>query len=168
MTTFFNFTPSAVAPFSFSPVLDGQPYNASVPSLLFGNRYYLSLVASDGTPIIYTALIGSPTGVAIQSLAWANGRAIVLTAVPHGYKVGRIISLTIVGCAPTAYNGIQQALISGPSTFSYPLASNPGPATVLGNANYDVNLIGGVPNENGVQFTSTLVFRDQSQQFEVN
>jgi len=168
MTTFFTFQPSTSAPYQFQPVLDGATYNATVPWLAFGARYYLNLVASNGTLVLYRALSGSPTGVALQAISWANGRAQALTAAPHGYKTGRIISLTVSGCSPSAYNGIVQALITGPSTFSYALASNPGAASALGNASYDVNLIGGVPNENGDQFTSTLVFREQSQQFEVN
>jgi len=60
------------------------------------------------------------------------------------------------------------ALITGPATFTYPIASNPGAATVFGTASYDINLIGGVPNQNGVPFSSTLVFRDASQQFETS
>ncbi len=168
MTTFFNFQPSTSAPYQFQPVLDGATYTASVPWLVFGGRYYLSLIASNGTLVLYRGLTGSPTGVALQSLSWANGRANGLTAAPHGYKTGRVISLTLSGCAPAAYNGIVQALITGPSTFSYALASNPGAATVLGNVSYDINLIGGIPNENGVQFTSTLVFREQARQFEVS
>jgi hypothetical protein len=168
MPTYFNFQPSTAAPFQFQPVLDGSPYIATVPWLAFAKRFYLNLLASDGTQIIYTALVGSPTGVAIQALSWAMGRASATTVAPHGYKVGRVISLTVVGCLPAAYNGVVAALITGQDSFSWALAANPGAASVLGNANYDINLLGGVPNENGQQFKSTLVFRAQSQQFEVN
>lgn len=164
----FDFAPSSAAPFQFQPVLDGNPYTATVPWVLFGARYYLNLVASDGTPIIYTAIPGSPTGLDLQALSWANGRALATVATPHGYKTGRIISLTVAGCSPAAYNGAVEALITGPSTFSYALAANPGPATAFGRASYDINMLAGVPNENGDIFTSTLVFREASQQFEVN
>jgi hypothetical protein len=166
-TTIFPFTPSSTVQFAFQPVLDGNSYNASVPSLLFGNRYYLNLVAADGTPIIYTALIGSPTGIPIASLSWANAIVTATTETPHGYRIASTVELTIVGCTPDAYNGSVQVLITGPSTFSYLLASNPGSATVFGTANYDINLIGGVPKEDGTFFASTLVFRVPASQFEV-
>lgn len=168
MTALFNFTPSTVAPYQFQPTLNGAVYNATVPWLLFGARYYLNLAALDGTQLLYTAIAGSPTGVDLQSLAWANGIVSATTDVPHGYKIASTVSLTLVGSTPDAYNGKFDALITGPSSFSYMLTDNPGPATVFGVANYDVNLIGGVPNENGDYFTSTLVFRQQAQQFEVS
>ena len=168
MTTFFPFAPSAAAQFTFQPVLDGASYNASVPWLLFGARYYLNLSASDGTQIWYGAIVSSAAGIQLESLSWANGIVTATTSAPHGYRTATTVSLTIAGCSPDAYNGLVEALITGPSSFSYLLASNPGTATVLGTVSYDVNLIGGVPDENGNYFTSILVFRDESQTFEVS
>lgn len=168
MTTFFPFTPSPAAPFQFQPTLDGAVYNASVPWLFFGSRYYLSLSSVSGTTIWYGAVVGSPTGVALSALSWANGIVSARTALPHGYKVAATVLLAIDGSTPAAYDGTFPCLITGPTTFSYALASDPGPGTVLGTAQYDVNLIGGVPNANGVPFASTLVFRQSSQQFEVS
>ena len=168
MSTIFPFTPSNVAPYEFQPTLDGAVYNVTVPWLLFGARYYLNLVALDGTQLLYTAIAGSPSGVQLQSIAWANGIVSATTATPHGYKVATTVALTISGATPAGYNGLVDAFMTGPNSFSYMLAANPGPATVFGNASYDINLIGGVPNENGAYFTSTLVFRQQAQQFEVS
>jgi hypothetical protein len=168
MTTYFNFAPSQVAPFSFSPVLDGQPYNATVPWVLFGQRFYLNLIALSGAQIWYGAIVGSPTGTEIAAISWANGIVSAVTATPHGYKIASTVELTIVGCTPMAYNGLNTCLITGSSSFSYMLANDPGPATVFGVANFNVNLLGGVPNETGVPFSSTLVFRQQSNQFEVS
>lgn len=168
MTTFFQFQPSQVSPFAFSPTLDGQIYNATVPSLVFGNRPYLNLVALDGTLILLTALIGSPTGFQLASLSWVNGIVSATMTLPHGFKVASTISLTLVGSTPAAYNGQIAALITGPSSFSYPLASNPGSATIFGAANFNVNLVGGVAKEDGTFFQSTLVFRTPANQFEVS
>lgn len=167
MTT-FTFRQPAGSPFSFQPTLDGQVYNATVPWLVFGARYYLSLTAIDGTPILYTAIAGSPTGLDLQALGWSAGRVQATTLAPHGYRLGRLVALTVSGCAPDTFNGLVQALITGPTTFTYALAADPGPATVLGRASYNVNLVGGVPNAAGVAFTSTLVFRQANQQFEVS
>jgi len=168
MTTYFDFTPSSVAPFSFSPVLDGQTYNATTPWSLFGARYYLSLVATDGTQVWYGAITPSATGTALLGLSWANGIVSAVTTVPHGYKTASTVELTLTGSTPDAYNGLFACLVTGPSSFSYLLPSNPGAATVFGSASFNVNLIGGVPNESGAYFTSTLVFRVPSSQFEVS
>ena len=166
--TIFPFTPSTAAVFSFSPTLDGQVYNATVPWLIFGSRYYLSLSSPGGDQIWYGGLVGSPSGFSIASLAWANGIVAAQTVVPHGYKVATTVELTIDGCAPAAYDGLYPCLITGPSSFSYMLASNPGIASVLGTAAFNINLIGGVPNASGAPFSSTLVFRESSQQFEAS
>lgn len=168
MTQFFPFSPSVSAAFQFQPQLDGAVYNATVPWSLFGARYYLNLSAIDGTQIWYGAIVGSPTGVQIQALSWANGIVTVTTADPHGYKIATTVALTLTGCAPDAYNGQVEAFITGATTFSFMLAADPGPATGFGATSFNVNLIGGVPNEVGTAFASTLVFRQQSQTFEVS
>jgi hypothetical protein len=168
MTAFFPFTPQQTSPFQFQPVLDGSVYRAAVPSLLFGNRYYLDLRAVDGTPLSYRAVVGSKPALQLQALSWANGRARAQTALPHGYKPASSVSLTVAGCTPVGYNGLVQAMSTGPATLQWSLAADPGAATVLGQISQDVNLIGGVPNELGVYFTSTIVFRTGTQQFEVS
>ena len=205
MTTVVPFVPSTSAAFSFQATLDGNPYNAVVTWSLFGQRYYLNLTASDGTPILTTALIGSPSPLQLIALSWANGLAIAQTGtvvtvnVPgsgptlitagtagtgaiidtdveleitaglaHGLRIGSVVPLVISGVTPDAYNGEVDALVTSPVAFTYPIASNPGIATVFGRASYDFNLIGGVTNENGEFFTSTLVFRQQAQQFEIS
>jgi len=171
MTTYFNYVPSPVAPYVFSPVLDGVVYNCTVPWGLFGQRPYLTVNAIDGTWLLTTALVGSPTGLSLQSVSWANGRAAAATVNPHGYKIGRIVTLTLSGTVPDGYNGVVQALVTGRSTFSWALAANPGPATVLGMAAYNINLVAGLtdPNSGALLATgSTLVFRQPSMQFEAS
>jgi hypothetical protein len=170
VTSYYQFAPSASAnpPFSFSPQLDGVQYNATVTWSLFGQRWYLNLVALDGTPILTTALVGSPTGIALENLEWSGGVVTATTSTPHGLKVGRVISLTISGATPDGYNGFFACQITGPQKFTYALATNPGMATVFGFENYNVNLVGGVADENGNYFSSTLVFRESAQTFETN
>jgi len=163
MTTFTNFVPSLVAPFQFSATLDGNPYNVIVTWNLFGRRYYVNVYALDGTLVVSEAMVGSPTGISLSALSWANGVATAKTAEPHGYKIGRVISLTISGTTPAAYSGLVEATITGPSTFTYALAANPGAAVApFGTAAYNINLVG------GYFATSSLVYRTQSNQFEVS
>lgn len=161
MTTIFNFTPSATAVFAFQPTLDGQVYNVTIPWSLFGQRYYIQVADLSGNVILFEALAGSDTGVNVSSLAWAQGQVTLTTSLPHGYKIGSVIDLTVSGCAPAAYNGRFECQIAGPQTLTYALASNPGVATGFGALTYDISLVSGY-------FSSTLVFRQPNMQFEVN
>lgn len=162
MTTITQFIQPPTSLFTFQPTLDGQEYTAILSWLLYGQRYYINLYGVDGTLIFSQPLVGSPTGVSIDSLTWVNGTATAMTSDPHGYMIGDTIALTVSGCVPTTYNGVVLALITGPDTFTYQIASDPGLITTLGGASYDINLAG------GYFLQSTLVFRDASQQFEVN
>lgn len=76
----------------------------------------------------------APTPLALTSLAWAGGVVTATTAAPHGIPNASVLGLTIAGTTPVAYSGAFQATITGASTFTYPLAANPGttPATVPG------------------------------------
>lgn len=80
---------------------------------------------SDLTPL----LNGS---AALTSVAWSGALVTATAAAPHGLTVGDTYPMTIAGVAPAAYNGNVNALITGASTFTYPLAANPGSQTVAG------------------------------------
>lgn len=169
MTQSFPFVPSSAAQFQFSPLLDGNSYNASVPWLLYGARYYLSLASTDGTSIWFGAIVGSPPSFQIDSISWSNGYAYANTIQPHGFKPASSASLRITGCTPDAYNVLAaMCLITGPTSFRYPVSPNPGPAAIVGFASRDVNLIGGVKKQDGTYFASSLVFRTNTQTFEAN
>lgn len=72
--------------------------------------------------------------LALTSIAWLAGIATATTAAPHGYTVSDQIELTILGAVPAGYNGSFLCTITGASTFTYPLAVNPGtsPASTPG------------------------------------
>lgn len=167
MTT-FPFKQPANQAFQFQPTLDGQVYSAIVTWNLFGRRYYLNLLALDGTLVLCTALAGSPTPLGMGSLTWQRGFALATTLLPHGHDLGSTYPLTVSGCVPTDFNGVVEATATGPMGFKYPLSADPGMASVLGAAGYDLNLVGGVINESGTPFASTLVFRQAASQFEAN
>jgi len=92
---------------------------------LANGKYQLLTQVSDLTPILTGAK-------AITSMVWSASVVTVTTTAPHGYPSGETIGLTIAGSTPAAYNGTFQATITGASTFTYPLTSNPGSATVMG------------------------------------
>lgn len=72
---------------------------------------------------------------ALTSLAWASGSVTATTTAPHGWGNGDVVQITIAGATPAAYNGTFAATITGASTFTYPIVSNPGSETVPGTAN---------------------------------
>ena len=161
MTTVTAFTPGPNAPFSFQATLDGQIYTVTVTWSLAGQRWYVNCSDLSGNVIFLLPLIGSPDGLLLSSLSWANNEAAAVTSAPHGYQVGSVINLTVSGATPIAYNGLNECLITGPSSFSYDLANYPGPTSAAGSAFYNINLAGGYFQ------TSTLIFRDNAQVFEV-
>lgn len=166
MSTPYPFVPSQTSAPTTQVVLDGQAYNLVTTWSLFGQRYYANLYALDGTLLLCTARVGSPTGIAIEALSWELGYATVVTAEPHGYAVGSISSLWIDGAVPDGYNGEYEMLATSPMELQFALQTNPGAATTFGTLEYNINLIGGVPNEAGVYFTSALLFREQAQNYE--
>lgn len=69
MTTYVNFSQPVSQPFSFAAQLDGNTYNVTIPSNLYGQRLYCSITALDGTQILCIALIGSPANYDINLVA---------------------------------------------------------------------------------------------------
>ena len=164
MTTFTTFTPSATVPFSFQPTLNGVQYKAVITWGLAGQRWYVNLYDQTGTLIFYLPLIGSSTAIQTASLTWDGVQNLVsvTTAVPHGLPLGITAQLTITGVSPAAYNGIWDLFATGPSTLTFPQSVDPGgDATVNGNIGRDINIAGGYFQ------TSTFVFRESTQTFEV-
>lgn len=93
---------------------------------LAAGAYSLITQSSDLTP-----LLAPPA--AIASLTWSGGVVTAQTQEPiAGYVTGDSFLTAIAGASPVAYNGNVTATVTGTNTFTYPLASNPGSATVTG------------------------------------
>jgi hypothetical protein len=80
---------------------------------------------SDLTPLLATPL-------AISTLTWNTGTVTVTTALAHGLTNAGVYQLYIAGAVPAGYNGSFQCTVTGTSTFTYSLASNPGTETSPG------------------------------------
>lgn len=80
---------------------------------------------SDLTAVLKGAL-------ALTSVTWSGSVATATTAAAHGFETGDTMLITIAGETPSGYNGTFLCTITGTSTFTYPLASNPGSQTVAG------------------------------------
>lgn len=162
MTTLVPFQPTPFAPVSFIATLDGQQYTISITWNLFGQRWYFNVADLSGNQIVSEGLAASPAPLALASLAWANGFASATTGTPHGFLIGSTALLSVSGCAPAAYNGAVEAYVENHNTIYWPLMENPGMATQLGAVSADIDLV-----EQYFQ-TSTVVFRESTQQFEIN
>lgn len=80
---------------------------------------------SDLTPVLKGAL-------PLTSLAWASSTVTATTTAPHGFTNADTIFLTISGATPVGYNGTFLCTITGGSTFTYALTTNPGTETIPG------------------------------------
>jgi hypothetical protein len=69
---------------------------------------------------------------ALTSITWTGSVATATATSPHGFTIADTVELTIAGAVAAGYNGTFPCTITGASTFTYPLASNPGSETVPG------------------------------------
>jgi len=162
MTTVTQFTPSPFSAFTFSPTLDGQQYTGVVTWNIAAQRWYISVYALGSTdPVFSRPLIGSTSAVDVELASWSNGWVDAVTSIPHDYVLGATVALTASGFAPDGYNGDVLAVVADEITVRWPAVNDPGIARQLGVLDAPVNLAGGY-------FSSTLVFREATQQFEVS
>ena len=118
MTTYTPFVPNPQVAFSFQPVLDGATYNVTVTWNVFGQDYYVNIYDLNGNLIVNLPMVGSPPGVNISSLTWANGIVTAQTAMPVGWvNTYATMNLTLTGNTPDAYNGVFQSFITGHRRF---------------------------------------------------
>lgn len=157
----YPFTPSNQGPFQFQPILDGTSYGAVITWGLFPQGWYITLTDGGGNRIFTQPVVGSPSGVSLQGLSYLYGTVTAQTEEPHGFDIGSTMDLTLSGCVPVGYNGLQRVYITGGSSFTFDLDADPGMISTLGSVQYNIDLAWGYFQ------TSTLVFREASNQFEV-
>ncbi len=97
-------------------------------------------ITSPGTSSLLTQLADLlpllPAPAAIASITWSGNVATVTTSAVHNLPNGQVIGINISGSVASVtaggYNGSFQCTITGTSTFTYPLAANPGTETIPG------------------------------------
>jgi hypothetical protein len=162
VTTYYPFVPGNSTPFTFQPTFDGATYTCSVEWLISGQRWYVRCVDSNGIPVFFLPLIGSSDPVQIQALTWGLGEVTVTTDNELPWAVGKTLELTVSGATAPGYNGIFECLVTSPLTIKYPLDSYPGSVSQSGSIGFNINIAGGYFK------TSTLIYRENSQTFEVS
>lgn len=159
MSTFVDFTPSALTPFQFQPsLLNGTQYIVTVPWNEFGQRYYINVSDLSGNLIAYRGLSASGPTLA-ATLVWEEGVAIASVVVPHNVPIASIVNVRISQSA-TGFDGVYQALSIDPLTLTYLLPVNPKQALpIAGKVNFDLDLLAGY----GI---GSLFWHEDTQQFE--
>lgn len=88
------------------------------------NTKSLLTQASDLTALLAAA-------VTVSTATWLSSVVTITTATPHGFTTGDLV--THSGFTPVAYNVAGVAItVTGASTYTFPLVSNPGSMTVAG------------------------------------
>lgn len=116
----------------------------AAPNTLQRTGAFISQGATTLTPGTYQLLTGAgdlssilifPTG--ISSAVWSSGTVTVTTSTTIGYPIGHTIQGIIQGFTPAGYNGTYPLTITSNTTFTYPLATDPGTVTVEGTVNVE-------------------------------
>lgn len=112
-----------------------------------------------------TAATPLPAVVDTSSITWSGGTVSVTTTTPHGIPNGYPFTM---GCvSPVGYKGTYIATVTSPTTFTYPLANNPGAVTVQGCTQYTPNWRNGVTfafwgNNDDLHATSLLSYGNET------
>jgi hypothetical protein len=85
-----------------------------------------------GSSLAATSVVGTYSQNLILSATWASNLVTVTTSSPHGLTAADTPILTIASMLPAGYNGTFTCTVTGTTTFTYPLTTNPGSATQFG------------------------------------
>jgi len=172
MATVIPFIPSNIILPSFVATLDGDDYTVKVTWNISAQRFYINLYAQDGSWVTTVPLIQSPPARQVLSADWdiLQGILTVVMVDPSLWPVplstegtatkpGTIQNFTLENFVPNNYNGTFRGLMLNPTTFTIPMITDPGTATILGSVSRYLNMAAGI-------FQSTLIYRNGC--FEVN
>ncbi|HBM0952466.1 hypothetical protein ABK735_21535 [Enterobacter kobei] len=68
----------------------------------------------------------------ISAISWSSNIVTVTLSAAHGWDIGSTVPLVVSGVTPSGYNAAVDATVTSATEFTYPLATDPGTATVLG------------------------------------
>lgn len=102
-------------------VVDRGMLNTSSGSVGMAHNGAQVMIVDGTNGYIY---VTSPTVQNISSITRAGTLATLTTALPHSLGTG--MTVTIVGALPAQYNGLYTITVTGPTTFTYVMASDPG------------------------------------------
>jgi hypothetical protein len=160
MSTTVAFTPSTTQTFSFSPVINGVTYSATVTWNIWEQRYYVNLTTTAGVLVLSVPVVGSGLQLGV-TLTWddqAGGVATAVTASAHNVPIGQLANIRISQTG-TGFDGNWQALATGPTTLTYALSNPDENQPLSGQLGFDVNLVATLGG-------GWLLYRNETQSFE--
>ena len=101
---------------------------------LDGGEWSRLLVQLQGINALYLG----PAPKSILAIVWESGTVTVWTDGPHGFNVGATLNVYIYGVSPPGYTGTFLCTATSSLTFTYALASNPGPTSDLSGMYYPI------------------------------
>jgi hypothetical protein len=108
----------------------------------------------DGTS--WFNIASTSTAQTISSITYVTTTATLTTAIAHGLLTGN--KVTIAGASPAAYNGTYTITVTGATTFTYTMASNPGAnATTVGS----YTVLYAITGVNSNKFISVNLFKNR-------
>jgi len=125
------------ANWSATPVPTATITTAAPHLFVVGDTVTISGMTPAGFNGVFT-IVSVPTATTftyalsatITAASWNAGAVTLTTSLAHGYSIGD--SVVISGMVPAAYNGTFVVTGRTNTTFTFALASNPGPATTFG------------------------------------
>lgn len=107
----------------------------------------------------YEGYVNGITGTSISSISYVTTTATVTTNGSHGLSTGAYV--VVSGATPSAYNGSFTITVTGTTTFTYVMASNPGANATGGSYTYGAwSAIGGGATGGGTN--QVFVLNDQT------
>ena len=122
-------------------VVNVSETNAPTPSILQQSGAFISQGGTTTAANTLTLLptLATLTGIlagtkAISTITWLSNVATVTLTANHGWTISDVVNITIAGELPAGYNGTFACTITGATTFTYALLSNPGAQSQAGTA----------------------------------
>jgi hypothetical protein len=167
MTTIIPFLPSNLFTPKFGATFDGNDYNVTITWNISAQRYYVNIYGIDGTWVVTVPLIQTPPARPMASVIYDNLRRMIIAQMtdPTTWPVplssaglltspGTIVDYTFENFDPAVLNARWRSLQVDVTTFSFPLANDPGEINILGSVSRYLNMVGGIFQ------TSTFIYRN--------
>jgi hypothetical protein len=172
MTTIIPFLPSNITAPIFTATFDGATYRVVITWNISAQRFYVNIYDQGGMWIVTVPLFQSPPARAVNSVSYDIIRRVMtiemddpshwpipLNTGGTGTKPGTMVDYTLENFDPPVLNAKWRSIQLNETTFSFPLADDPGAINIVGSVSRYLNMVNGL-------FQSTLIYRNGA--FEVN
>lgn len=134
---------------SYTNVVNGAGISGALTNTLLlttkavNSKFYklaISVVTPIGGPLTALSNAAKVVGTQVtESITWISGFVTVTTVAPHGFSNSD--SIVMAGFTPSGYNGTFTIANASGSSFTFPLTTDPGAATIQGTATKSIEKI---------------------------